>query len=71
MRKQYKNLTYTDRQIIEYMNAKKISPKEIAKETGVGSLWTVSKVWDEGGGDYFILNYPDIPLSGLTVRVRG
>ena len=34
-RKPYKKLTYADRQKIEHMSAKGISPKAIALETGV------------------------------------
>lgn len=35
MRKQYKKLTYTDRQTIEHMSAEGEPPKEIATVTGV------------------------------------
>ncbi len=34
MRKQYKKLTYADRQTIERMSGQQIAPKAIAKETG-------------------------------------
>ena len=35
MRKQYKKLTYADRQTIERMSGQGIAPKAIALETGV------------------------------------
>lgn len=35
MRKQYKKLSYTDRQIIERMKANGATPKELAAATGV------------------------------------
>lgn len=34
-RKQYKKLSYTDRQIIEHMKANGATPKELAAATGV------------------------------------
>lgn len=33
-------------------------------------IWTYSRV-ESKGEEYYIVGYPDIELSGLTVRVRG
>lgn len=53
MRKQYKKLSYTDRQIIERMKANGATPKELAAATGV-HIATIYRELQRGerGGKY-------------------
>ena len=52
MRKQYKKLTYSDRQVIaDMVNGKKATPKELAVTTGV-HIATIYRELERGGKPY-------------------
>lgn len=59
---------YGNGSIIEFLRTDNDHNHDIKESEGI-KIWTRSRV-EYDGQNYFILDYPDINLSGLMVRVR-
>ena len=60
---------YTSGSGIEFMRIKETYNYDTDKWENVG-IWTCSRV-ESRNGEYYIVGYSDVELSGLKVRVRG
>lgn len=60
---------YTSGSGIEFMRIKEIYNYDTDKWENAG-IWTCSRV-ESRNGEYYIVGYSDVELSGLKVRVRG
>lgn len=57
---------YTSGSCIEFMRTKEVYNRNKSEDA---HIWTTS--WIESrNGEYYIVGYPDVELSGLTVRIR-
>ena len=59
---------YTSGSGIEFLRTEEVCNFDTNKWEKVG-IWTTSRV-ESKAGDYYIVGYPEVGLSGLTVRVR-
>lgn len=60
---------YTSGSGIEFLRTEEVYNYD-TDEWENAEVWTCSRV-ESKGGQYYIVGYPDIEMSGLTVRVRG
>lgn len=60
---------YTSGSGIEFMRVEEIYNYDTDKWENA-EIWTCSRV-ESKDGKYYIVGYPDVEMSGLTVRVRG
>ncbi len=60
---------YTSGSGIEFLRNEEVYNYDTDKWESAG-IWTCSRV-ESRNGEYYIVGYPDVELSGLKVRVRG
>ena len=60
---------YTSGSGIEFLRTEEVYNYDTDKWENAG-IWTCSRV-ESRNGEYYIVGYPDVELSGLKVRVRG
>ena len=60
---------YTSGSGIEFLRTEEVYNYNTDKWENAG-IWTCSRV-ESRNGEYYIVGYPDVGLSGLKVRVRG
>lgn len=64
-----KGYYYTSGSGIEFLRTEEVYNYDTDKWENAG-IWTCSRV-ESKDGQYYIVGYPDVEMSGLTVRVRG
>lgn len=64
-----KGYYYTSGSGIEFLRTEEVYNYDTDKWEDA-EVWTCSRV-EHNGQDYYIVGYPNVELSGLTVRVRG
>lgn len=60
---------YTSGSGIEFLRTEEVYNYD-TEEWGNAEIWTCSRV-ENKDGKYYIVGYPDVEMSGLTVRIRG
>lgn len=60
---------YTSGSGIEFLRTEEVYNYDTDKWENA-EIWTCSRV-ESNDGQYYIVGYPDVEMSGLTVRVRG
>ena len=60
---------YTSGSGIEFLRTEEVYNYD-TNEWENTAIWTCSRI-ESRDGEYYIVGYPDLELSGLTVRVRG
>lgn len=60
---------YTSGSRIEFLRDEEVYNYE-TNDWEEAKIWTTSSI-ESKDGDYYIVGYPNVELSGLTVRVRG
>lgn len=60
---------YTSGSGIEFLRTEEVYNYD-TDEWENAEIWTCSRV-ESKDGEYYIVGYPDVEMSGLTVRVRG
>lgn len=60
---------YTSGAGIEFLREDEVYNEDTDQMEQV-EIWTTSRI-EHNGQDYYVVGYPDVTLSGLTVRIRG
>lgn len=60
---------YTNASGIEFLRTEEVYNYD-TEEWENAEIWTCSRV-ESKDGKYYIVGYPDVEMSGLTVRIRG